>query len=80
MKSKGSASTVHRMMRVLVVDDEDTFRFVIENRLKACGHVVDSVQDAETAIERLARRSFDVMLLDLGMPGLGGLELLRRLS
>ncbi len=78
MRSKTTA--VHRMMRVLIVDDDDTFRFVIENRLKASGHVVDCVPDAETAVERLARRTFDVALLDLVMPGLGGLELLRRLS
>ena len=80
MKAKMPAAPVNRMMRVLVVDDDDTFQLVIQNRLKASGHVVDSAADAETAVERLARRTFDVMLLDLSMPGMGGLELLRRLS
>ena len=80
MKTRTPAAAAHRMMRILVVDDDDTFQLVIQNRLKASGHVVDAAPDAETAVERLARRTFDVMLLDLSMPGMGGLELLRRLS
>jgi two-component system, NtrC family, response regulator HydG len=80
MRSRSPVAPAHRIMRVLAVDDDDTFRFVIENRLRASGHFVDAVPDAEAAVERLTRRSFDVMLLDLGMPGLGGLELLRRLA
>src|SRR5437899_11378294 len=67
-------------MRVLVVDDEETFRFVMENRLRGSGHHVESAANAETALERIAERAFDVMLLDLRMPGVGGLGALRRLS
>ncbi len=73
-------SAFEGMMRVLVVDDDETFRFVMERRLRTSGQIVDSATDGEIALERLAKRSFDVMLLDLGMPGLGGLELLRRLN
>ena len=79
MKSKARPA-LNRLMRVLVVDDDDTFRFVIDNRLRGSGHVVDSAPSGEVALDRIAKRSFDVMLLDLGMPGLGGLELLRRLG
>jgi DNA-binding NtrC family response regulator len=67
-------------MRVLVVDDDETFRFVMENRLKGSGHLVDSAASAESALERIAQKAFDVMLLDLRMPGIGGLGALRRLS
>jgi DNA-binding NtrC family response regulator len=67
-------------MRVLVVDDEETFRFVMENRLRASGHFVACVPSGEAALERIAEKAFDVMLLDLRMPGLGGLGALRRLS
>src|SRR2546422_10752786 len=67
-------------MRVLVVDDEETFRFVMENRLRGSGHLVESAANAETALERIAERAFDVMLLDLRMPGAGGLGALGRLS
>ena len=67
-------------MRILVVDDEETFRFVIGNRLKGSGHLVETVASGEAALERIAEKAFDVMLLDLRMPGLGGLEALRRLA
>jgi DNA-binding NtrC family response regulator len=67
-------------MRVLVIDDEETFRFVMENRLRASGHFVACAPSGEAALERIGERAFDVMLLDLRMPGLGGLGALRRLS
>jgi len=67
-------------MRILVVDDEETFRFLIENRLEGSGHLVETVASGEAALERIAEKAFDVMLLDLRMPGLGGLEVLRRLA
>src|SRR2546428_12286621 len=67
-------------MRVFVVDDEDTFGFVVENRLRGSGHFVESAANAESGLERIAEKAFDVMLLDLRMPGLGGLGALRRLS
>src|SRR5437762_7729834 len=67
-------------MRVLLVDDEETFRFVMENRLTGSGHLVETIASAEAALERIAEKAFDVMLLDLRMPGLGGLEALRRLA
>ena len=67
-------------MRVLVVDDEETFRFVMENRLRGSGHVVECAPSGEAALERIGERAFDVMLLDLRMPGIGGLEVLRRIK
>jgi DNA-binding NtrC family response regulator len=70
----------HPAMRVLVVDDEETFRFVMENRLRASGHFVASTPSGEAALERIGEKAFDVMLLDLRMPGLGGLGALRRMS
>jgi two-component system response regulator HydG len=65
-------------MRVLIVDDDSTFRFVLDQRLKTSCEV-ESVPSAEAALDRLAKRSFDAMLLDLSMPGIGGLALMRRL-
>lgn len=71
---------VNAAMRVLVVDDDETFRFVMENRLRGWGHLVESAATSEVALERIAEKAFDVMLLDLRMRGLGGLGALRRLS
>ena len=80
MSRKARLADDGQAMRVLVVDDEETFRFVIEDRLKGSGHLVETVASAEAALERIAEKAFDVMLLDLRMPGLGGLEVLRRLA
>ncbi len=78
--SPRARQSTHPAMRVLVVDDEETFRFVMENRLRASGHFVASAASGETALERIGEKAFDVLLLDLRMPGLGGLGALRRLS
>src|SRR5437660_5366928 len=67
-------------MRVLVVDDQDTFGLVRENRRRGSGHFGESAANAEAALERIGEKAFDVMLRDLRMPGLGGLGALRRLS
>src|SRR5262245_24214711 len=78
--SPRARQSTHPAMRVLVVDDEETFRFVMENRLRASGHFVACAASGEAALERIGEKAFDVMLLDLRMPGLGGLGALRRLS
>ena len=51
----------------------------METRLAAAGHRVECVESGEAALACLAARAFDVVLLDLRMPGLGGLETLRRI-
>src|SRR5438093_4226056 len=68
-----------RPMNGLVVDDDDGFRVVMQRRLTASRHQVECVPNGEAALERLAARAFDVVLLDLRMPGLGGLETLKRI-
>src|SRR2546430_12394780 len=68
-----------RPMNVLVVDDDDGFRVVMERRLTASRHQVECVPSGEAALECLSARTFDVVLLDLRMPGLGGLETLKRI-
>ena len=78
--SPRARQATHGTIRVLVVDDEETFRFVMEKRLKGSGHVVECAPSGEAALERIGERAFDVMLLDLRMPGIGGLGALRRLS
>jgi len=80
MSGKTRLADNGQAMRILVVDDEETFRFVIGNRLKGSGHLVETVASGEAALERIAEKAFDVMLLDLRMAGLGGLEALRRLA
>ena len=61
---------------VLVVDDEEIMREVLETLLTAEGHRVDLAKTGEEGLEAYGRRAFDVVLLDVSMPGIGGLRAL----
>ncbi|MGH7387331.1 MAG: sigma-54-dependent transcriptional regulator, partial [Candidatus Methylomirabilales bacterium] len=68
-----------RPIQVLVVDDEKPTRVLMERELPRGGCAVVAAKTGEEALEMLSRQDFDVVLLDLKMPGLGGMETLRRL-
>jgi two-component system NarL family response regulator len=69
-------------MRVLVVEDDELFRLGLEVTLLGFAVIdaVTAVGDGEQAIDLLRHQTFDVILLDLGLPGLGGLETCRRIT
>ena len=64
--------------RVLLVDDEPAIRDAVGYILRSNGFVVEAVESAEGALESLARDRFDLMLLDVMLPRLSGMELCRR--
>jgi DNA-binding NtrC family response regulator len=64
---------------VLVVDDEEIMRDVLETLLSAEGHRVDLAKTGEEGIEAYGRRPYDVVLLDVSMPGMGGLAALEEI-
>jgi DNA-binding response OmpR family regulator len=64
---------------VLVVDDDRTVREVVVSYLRAGGHEVTEAGDGESALTAMQRRRADLVVLDLMLPGLGGLEVCRRL-
>jgi DNA-binding NtrC family response regulator len=66
--------------RVLVIDDEESIRTVCRQLLESAGYSISTAQDGEQALEKIRQESFDVALLDLRMPGLPGLEVLKRLK
>ncbi|HAB92759.1 MAG: response regulator [Thiopseudomonas sp.] len=66
-------------MKLLVVEDEALLRHHLLTRLGEQGHVVDAVADAEEALYRVAEYNHDLAIVDLGLPGMGGLELIRTL-
>jgi adenylate cyclase len=66
--------------RVLVVDDNPSMRDLIARRLKRHGHEVSACNSGEAALEMTAAGGFDLMMLDLLMPGIDGLEVLKRLK
>src|SRR5918911_776891 len=61
---------------ILVVDDEEIMRDVLETLLAAEGYRVDLAKTGEEGLEAYGRRAFDVVLLDVSMPGIGGLRAL----
>jgi len=66
--------------RLLVVDDDQNLREVLATLLEAAGHSVATAADGAEALERLEREKFDLMVLDVWMPRLTGLEVLSRLK
>ncbi|HEX9508048.1 MAG TPA: response regulator, partial [Myxococcales bacterium] len=63
---------------VLVVDDEESVRTYVAELLGSAGYQVRTAQSGSQALEMLADNSFDAVLLDVMMPGMTGLEVLRR--
>ena len=66
-------------MRLLVVEDDPLLLEAVVHALRGAGHVVDGVRDGVEADAALATGSFDVVVLDIGLPRLSGLEVLKRL-
>ena len=66
--------------RILVVDDESMVREYLERALTRVGHHVQTAESGEDALEQVARGVPDVVLCDIRMPGIDGMEVLRRLK
>jgi len=67
------------MATILIVDDDGALRQAIAITLSDLGHQPEQVADGEAALAWLSRRRADAVLLDLRMPGLDGMEVLRRI-
>jgi heterodisulfide reductase subunit A len=67
-----------RNFRVLVVDDELVVRDSLKEWLKDEGFQVDMAESGEEALEKMTRETFHLMLLDIKMPGMDGVEVLKR--
>ncbi|MBX6332670.1 MAG: response regulator, partial [Gemmatimonadaceae bacterium] len=63
--------------RLLLVDDEDAIRIALSRFLRARGYHVDAVESGAAALELLRREKFGLMLCDIRMPGMTGLDVLR---
>ena len=68
-----------RGIRLLVVDDHEVNRQAFSLMLRAICDEVASVEDGERALAALATQPFDLVLMDIHMPGMGGVEAIRRL-
>lgn len=75
-----SISPVTDSASILVVDDEGPNRYSVSKTLQRIGYVVSEAANGEEALEIMNKQSFDVVLTDIRMPGLDGVELLRRIK
>lgn len=66
------------MTKILLAEDDDSMRTFLAAALKRAGHEVQDYGDGESALEALEREVFDLLLTDIVMPGLDGIELARR--
>ncbi|HGY12521.1 MAG: response regulator [Deltaproteobacteria bacterium] len=67
-------------IKVLLIDDEIEFVETLAERLELRGYTSKIAQDGESGISMIANESFDVVILDLMMPGLSGLDTLRQIK
>jgi DNA-binding NtrC family response regulator len=67
------------MINILVVDDEEPFRRLLKKELARKGYSVDAASDGNEALRLLRDRSYDVILLDVVMPGVDGISLMKKM-
>jgi len=69
-----------RQANILVIDDEETMRDSCQQTLSRNGNMVEVAEDGLMGLAMLERESFDLVILDLKMPGLSGMEVLKKIK
>src|SRR5437773_1439671 len=69
-----------KSLRLLIVDDEEAARYGMRRALETFGSDIAEAESAETARARMQARRFDLLLLDVNLPGLSGLDFLKELQ
>src|SRR5215510_14311389 len=76
---KGGPCMTQSHVQILIVDDERNIRNNLTTVLESAGYKVDASGDGEDALTKCKERHYDIALVDIQMPKMGGLELLRYL-
>jgi two-component system, cell cycle response regulator CpdR len=66
------------MARILFAEDDDQMRVFISRGLRRAGHSVDAFADGKSALQQTEELEYDLLLTDVMMPGIDGVELARR--
>ena len=66
--------------KILIIDDEEEIRGLLQEIVSADGHVVDIAPDGVTGLEKLAVQPYDLVFTDVGMPGLSGWEVAKKVK
>ena len=67
-------------MRALVVDDEETLRLTVRSALESRNYIVDEAEDGQQAVDKALQCHYDVVILDVNMPNINGLEALQKIK
>jgi CheY-like chemotaxis protein len=67
-------------LRILVVDDEPFVRELVQETLRARHYETAAAESGEEALELMAKRPFDIVVTDMVMPGMDGMELVKRVK
>src|SRR5262249_31504172 len=87
-RGRGLAATASRLLTyplmakkgtILIVDDEEVMRDVLGSLLEDEGYQIELAKNGEEGIDKFQQRPFDLVLLDVSMPGMGGLRTLEEL-
>jgi two-component system, cell cycle response regulator CpdR len=73
-------ATAWPMARILIAEDDDQMRAFLSRGLRRAGHSVAAVGDGAAALVRAHRADYDLLLADIVMPGIDGIELARRVG
>jgi DNA-binding NtrC family response regulator len=68
------------LKKILVVDDERGIRFLLESALSGAGYQVSTAKDGRESLEQLQGARFDLVITDIQMPELDGIEMLRQMK
>jgi len=66
------------MGKILVADDQESMRFIITNLLTEAGHTVETAEDGAQALAKVRQNDYDLVVADVNMPKLDGLEFLKQ--
>ncbi len=69
-----------KSLKIMLVDDDAFLRDMYATKFTEIGHTVDVAETAEQALTKLRESSYDVILMDMVMPGMNGIELLKHIK
>lgn len=70
-------NTVNNLMKVLIVEDESAIRNLISTALETNGYNFEMATNGSRALSLLVKHQFDIILLDLGLPDLDGIDIIK---
>src|SRR6266542_489498 len=76
----GERIATHKRLRILFADDEKSLQEFMRSELPRLGHEVTVCPDGKAALKALEKGTYDAAILDIRMPGLGGIEVLEQLK